>query len=191
MKFRILGVALLLVAGLATSVSASQFLPWSFDQVVGESKAVVRGTISSTWSAWDDAGQIIYTYAEVDVANYYVGSGTATITVREIGGTVNGYTQEAIGFPVLRKGEDVILFLTSWEDGTDLRIQAYDQGKWMIRTDGSGHEVVRQDPFTQGMDPLAVLEAERVAPPEGTPMDEFEMMIQAAAAGRRAIESQK
>jgi hypothetical protein len=58
-------MGLLLV--LAVPLSASQFITLSFDQVARESTYIVRGNIEKTWSRWDDAHEVIFTYAMVRV----------------------------------------------------------------------------------------------------------------------------
>src|SRR5688572_17288608 len=101
-----------LLLALALPLSASQFVDMPFDQVARESQLVVRGTIGETYSAWDDAHEVIYTYATVRVHRYFGEStGPDIVMIREVGGTVDGYTQEAIGFPAIRSGENVVLML--------------------------------------------------------------------------------
>lgn len=169
----------------AVPLSASQFIDQPFDRVAREATYVVRGTIDNTWSAWDDAHEIIYTYATVNVSRYFGDTnGPATLLVREAGGTVDGYTQEAIGFPAIRNGEDVVLMLSKWEGSNDLRIHAFNQGKYLVRNRG-GVEVLISDPVKQGDARLErggirvdAIEAE--AP--GLTLDEFAGMVSSARA---------
>lgn len=132
-------------------LSASQFMEMPFDQVARESQYVVRAQVVDRWSAWDDAHEVIYTYATLRVNRYFgETAGPDTLVVREAGGTVDGYTMEAIGFPELRAGEDVVLFLSPWSDGSaDLRIHAFNQGKLLVRQRGT-LEVVVPDDVRQG-----------------------------------------
>lgn len=182
---------------LALPLSASQFVEVPFHQVATESDYIVRGTIGQTWSAWDDAHEVIFTYATVNVSRYFgdVG-GPQTLVIREVGGTVDGYTQEAIGFPVIRSGEDVVLMLSKWEDSADFRIHAFNQGKYMVRERG-GREVLVADPSRQGEGRMGrnveggirsdALEAE--AP--GLFIEEFALMVNDARAGRAADRGHK
>jgi hypothetical protein len=136
---------------LALPLSASQFIDLPFDQVARESRMIVRGTVQNTWTAWDDSHEIIYTYATVRV-NRYLGDATGpdTLVVREVGGTLDGYTQEAIGFPMIRANEDVVFFLAPWEDDASvMRIHAFNQGKYLVRQ-RNGEEIVVPDPVRQG-----------------------------------------
>lgn len=140
----------LLAIALALPLSASQFVKLPFDQVARESALVVRGTVETTWSAWNDDRSMIFTYATVRVSRYFGEStGPDTLVVREAGGMVDGYMQEAIGFPELRRGEDVVLMLSRWDNSTDFRIHAFNQGKYLVRNRG-GVEVLIEDPVKQG-----------------------------------------
>ena len=139
----------------ALPLSASQFVDQPFDQVAREATYVVRGQVVDTWSAWDASHEVIYTYATVRVSRYFgEATGPDTHVIREAGGTVDGYTMEAIGFPAIRSGEDVVLFLSQWEGGTDYRIHAFNQGKFLVRNRG-GVEVLIEDPVKQGDTRLA------------------------------------
>ncbi|HYR27559.1 MAG TPA: hypothetical protein VEU30_03795 [Thermoanaerobaculia bacterium] len=146
-----LSLVLVGLALLALPLTASQFVPVSFDQVARESTFVVRGTVEHTYSKWDDSGEVIFTYATVRVQRYFgEATGPDTLIVREVGGTVDGYTQEAIGFPVIRNGENVVFFLAPDADaGGTYRIHAYNQGKFLVQNRG-GVEVVVPDMNRQG-----------------------------------------
>src|SRR6185295_17384988 len=142
-------IALLLIVS-ALPLSASQFIQMPFDQVAREAGFVVRGHVVDTFSAWDSAHEVIYTYATVRVQRYFgEATGPDTLVVREVGGTVDGYTQEAIGFPMVRQNEHVVLFLSQWEDSADYRIHGYNQGKFLVRNRG-GVEILVEDPVKQG-----------------------------------------
>jgi hypothetical protein len=181
-------VTLLLIVALP--LSASQFIDVPFDQVARESSLVVRGTVENTWSAWDDSHEVIFTYATVRVSRYFgETTGPDTVVVREVGGTVDGYTQEAIGFPAIRSGENVVLMLSRWEDSADYRIHAYNQGKFLVRMSGK-QEILIEDPVKQGD---ARLGNDREhgprtnagEAPAGISIDEFAQMVDDARADRR------
>ncbi len=182
----IIVVGLLLVA-LALPLSASQFVKLPFDQVARESTYIVRGDVLQTWSAWDDAHEVIFTYATLRVTNYFgEATGPDTLVIREAGGTVDGYTQEAIGFPAIRQGEQVVLFLSRWDDSPDFRIHAFNQGKLLVRLRGEV-EVLTEDPVKQGDGRLARPGVRAHADFEGESLtiDEFAAMVEAARAGDR------
>ena len=178
----------LLVILAALPLSASQFIELPFDKIARESSLIVRGSVENTWSAWDDSHEIIYTYATVRVNRYFGEStGPDTLVVREVGGTVDGYTLEAIGFPAIRSGEDVVLMLSRWEDGGDYRIHAFNQGKYLVRNIG-GVEMLSADPVQQGDGRLGRDRMHTNAEPVagGLLIQEFAQMVDDARADRRA-----
>ena len=189
MKRRPLLFALVILA-LALPAAASQFAHKPFDELARDSSAIVRGTIVDTWSSWNESRDIIFTYATVRVDRYLADTtGPDTIIVREVGGTVDDYTQEAVGFPALRQGERVVLFLTRWEDTGDYRINAYNEGKYLVRMRGET-EMAMPDARTQGheletdgrrfrMAPNAAVEAEET----GLTMTELVQMVEMARMG--------
>jgi hypothetical protein len=185
MKLRGLCLTLSLVL-LATALplSASQWIQLPFDQIVRESTYVVRGTVTNVYSAWNDDHDIIFSYATIRVQRY-IGdnAGPATLIVREVGGTVGEYTQQAIGFPELREGEEVVLMLAKWDDSDDWRIHAYNQGKYLVRT-FNGVEQLVEDPVKQGDDRLAGSHGPRMQTTSDMTMREFEQMVGAAREGR-------
>ena len=189
MKSRILSLVLVLVA-LAVPLSASQFIELPFDQVARESKYIVRGQVIDTWAAWDDAREVIYTYATVRVTRYFgETTGPDTLVIREVGGTVDGYTQEAIGFPAIRLGEQIVAMLSEWEGSTDLRIHAFNQGKYLVRN-RFGKEILVQDPVKQGDERLGTerrrfdLSVDAAAEVEnGLTLSEFSAMVEDARSG--------
>ena len=180
-------VTLLLVL-VALPLSASQFVERPFDSVARESALVIRGTVGQTWSAWDDAHEVIYTYATVRVNRYFgEATGPDTLIIREAGGTVDGYKMEAIGFPELRSGEDVVLLLSRWQDSADYRIHAFNQGKFLVRN-RDGVDVLIQDPLKQGESRLSGRFGRigvNATDDEGPSLtiDEFSQMVNDARAG--------
>ena len=184
MHRRSLSLITLLLIVSAMPLSASQFIEQSFDDVASTAKYAVRASVIDTWSAWDASHEVIYTYATLRVSRYFGEvAGPDTLVVREVGGTVDGYTQEAIGFPAIRRGEQVVLFLSEWEDSSDLRIHAYNQGKYLVRM-RQDREILVADPVKQGD---ARLERdhrfEANADENGLTIEEFSEMVDAARAG--------
>ncbi len=184
---RSLSLIACLLALAAVPLYASQFVELPFDQVARESALVVRGNVMNTWSAWNEAHEVIFTYATVRVNRYFgEATGPDTLLLREVGGTVDGYTQEAIGFPAIREGEDVVLMLSKWDGSDDYRIHAFNQGKFLVRNRG-GIEVLVRDPVQQGdarLVPVGRMHAQAVdddAP--GLLIEEFAQMVDNARAG--------
>jgi hypothetical protein len=186
MHRRSLSLMTLLLLLVALPLSASQFIAVPFDQVAREAKFIVRAEVTDTFSAWDSSREVIYTYATLRVHRYFgETTGPDTLVVREVGGTVDGYTQEAIGFPAIRAGEKVVLMLTSWDNGSELRIHAYNQGKYLVRH-RNGVEVLVEDPVKQGearLGPTGPRSIEALGTEGGLTIDEFAAMVEDARAG--------
>ena len=189
MHRRTLSLVTLLLVLSAVPMMASQFVEMSFDRVASEASLIARGTVVDTFSAWDDAHEVIYTYATLRVHRYFgETTGPDTVTVREVGGTVDGYTQEAIGFPAIRRGENVVFMLSRWDDSTDYRIHAFNQGKYIVRNRG-GVEYLFADTKQQGSERLdgerrmQTDSVDEAAP--GLSMNEFAQMVNDARAGAR------
>jgi hypothetical protein len=184
-------ITLLLIV--AIPMSASQFVNLPFDQIARGSKYIVRGTVVDTFSTWDENREVIFTYATLRVTRYFgETTGPDTLVVRNVGGSVDGYTQQAVGFPELRRGESLVLMLA--QDGNDLTINAYNQGKLLVRQ-RAGIEVLVEDPVKQGdirigerarFDAVANAVDDNAA---ALTMDEFSRMVDDARIGidRRSI----
>jgi hypothetical protein len=182
-----------LLLALALPLSASQFIELPFDQVAREAGYIVRGQVIDTWSAWNDAHDLIYTYATIRVTRYFGElAGPDTLMVREVGGTVDGYTQEAIGFPAIRRGEQVVFFLTQWEGSGDYRIHAFNQGKYLVRERADHTEVLVADPVKQG-EPRIARDERFLMATDGAALtiDEFAAMVEDARAGKPSAETMK
>jgi hypothetical protein len=126
----------------AVPASASTFLHVSREELTAKAAAVVVGDVLEVESFWSDDGRIIVTEARVLVEEALVGDSPSVVLVRTFGGTVNGFTVEAHGFPTFAKGERLLLFLEN-----DRRVQGahrvlgYQEGKYRIVRDGSGREM--------------------------------------------------
>lgn len=174
--------SLLLLAAMALPMSASQFIDVPFDQLAREATVVVRAKVGPVTSAWDDAHEVIFSTARIEVKHYLAGTGPNVLMLREVGGTVDGYTMDAIGFPTLREGQEVVLFLSQWEDGSDYRIHAYNEGKYIVR-EMLGRELVMHDPVQQGDDRTPGnprVRSNAVQEAAALDVDELEQMVRAA-----------
>ena len=115
-------LALSVVAlGLTSSAEASSFRRISFDELVDSSVAVVQVRVLDTEAAWTGTEySYIATTAHLEVVRSLDGDFIPgeELFVREVGGTVDGYTLQAVGFPQLNPGDELVIFLTNWEDET-------------------------------------------------------------------------
>lgn len=163
----LLGMGLLLPSPQAL---ASIFEAVSDQQLVCEASDIVHGQVTDVQAAWDSGRTAIWTTASVQVQKVMRGTRapTTTMQVKEVGGTVDGYTIRAEGFPTFRKGEEVVLLLQRWEDGSGTyRVWGYGRGKFVVARRGSHaptasrHDVVesgRPTLFTDRIPPTLLLD---------------------------------
>lgn len=176
----ILAVILLAVAlAMAAPATASTFVAMSDSQLVRQADAVVQGRVIELRSRWSDSGRLIFTDALVEVDDVIVGKANRRVVVRTPGGEVGGYTVEAIGFPKLEKGEQVLLFLTrDGEDGPS-RVLGYQQGHFRIvtRLDGVTLAVPQVDDDTR-----LITTSGKLAPaPQSVRLDDFKAGVRTLA----------
>lgn len=108
-----LAATALLCAVTAGIVSALTVEKIPLERLTRESGIVVRGVVLTTGARW--AGRTIHTETTIRVTDRLKGDTGETILVTQLGGTVGEVSAEVPGTPVLRPGEEVVLFLTPWQ----------------------------------------------------------------------------
>lgn len=146
-------LAILLAVGAVFPAGASTFVAMSEKELVAASDAVVRGQVVSVESFWNDHHTLIISEAVFEVESAIVGAAPRYVTLRTAGGTVDGYTVEAIGFPAFRAGDRALLFLErddqkplgraqAKRSAESYRIAGYQLGQYRIVNDGDGEIAV-------------------------------------------------
>jgi hypothetical protein len=155
----------------STAASASIFEPVSDAQLVCEATDIVHGQITDVQAAWDAERVAIWTTATVQVDEVIRGNMPlhGLVQVKEVGGTVDGYTIKADGFPTFKKGDEVVLLVRPWEDGSGTyRVWGYGRGMFTVaRREGRAPATYRYDVaesgrptmFTDRIPPTIILEA--------------------------------
>lgn len=147
-------VVTMAVLAAASVASASLFEPVSDVQLVCEATDVIHGQITDVQAAWDAEHAAIWTTATVQVGEALRGplSPGALVTIKEVGGTVDGYTIKAEGFPSFQGGQEVVLLLRPWEDGSGAyRVWGYGRGLFAVdRTAGREPTTRRYDVVESG-----------------------------------------
>jgi len=135
-KLLLAGVILLLAASAA---SATTLLKMSFGDLAREADHVVVGTVTGIEGEWDASLNFIRSNVTLSVERSFRGKAPGEIVIRTPGGQVGGMAQVAHGGPSFTEGERVLVFLTTWDDGTP-KVLGYVQGKSRIQVDGTGRE---------------------------------------------------
>jgi hypothetical protein len=102
---------ILVAASFCAQVNATVVKPLSFDALVKSSDVVAHGFVVEQWAeAPDGLPGIVYTYTVLEVAQILKGEHTKRITLRQIGGTLGGYTVKLSGVPHFDLGAEIVVF---------------------------------------------------------------------------------
>jgi hypothetical protein len=121
---------------------------WSAMELAGHADVIVSGRVTATSTAWDRNVNAIYTYITLDVAEVLKGDvAPGLLTVKQLGGAVDGVVLSITDQATFRLGEDVLVYLESRpRDGT-LYTSALWQGKWELQAAQRGQKIaVRRSP---------------------------------------------
>ena len=117
------------------------------------SRVVLEGKVLSGMSQWE--GDVIYSYIEVSVDRVLKGRlKGSTVVVKQLGGTVGEVSWVLHGSPAFKKGERVLLFLDTWDDGA-LRVSHLFMGKYDVVRDAKTGKMRAVRETGEGVDVLA------------------------------------
>ena len=174
-----IGLFALIVAGVVPA-SASTFVAMTAEELIQEADAVVQGRVIRLESKWDAEGRIIVTEATVQVSDTIVGNAPAQIVVQTPGGKVADYRVEALGFPQLAEGEEVVLFVKTDQSIQMSRIVGHQQGHFEVvtRLDGVTLAVPRIEDGVSFLTPSGRF----IPAPPSTELNTFKGRVRAEAA---------
>ena len=87
----------------------------SMDDMIARSTAIVRGTVTGSWTAF--TGHDIYTHYRIQVSERFKGTAQKLVEIAVPGGTVGELHQTVSGSPVLRQGDQFVFFLWTSKSG--------------------------------------------------------------------------
>ncbi|MDP3278279.1 MAG: hypothetical protein Q8Q09_24035 [Deltaproteobacteria bacterium] len=106
-----LGMALSSLLAVSVSASATVVVPLSRQELTDQSDVVVRATVVSRLSRWNDDHSQIITLTRVRVTETVKGHAERELVIRQFGGEVDGLVSEVAGDGRLVQGQHVVLFL--------------------------------------------------------------------------------
>ncbi|HEX8926719.1 MAG TPA: hypothetical protein VF786_13050 [Terriglobales bacterium] len=123
--------------------SATTVKPLSVEELTTRSTHVVLARAVGSRSAWNAAHTLIYTETRFTAEQNLKGTAPATFSVRQIGGSADGYTQKVSGVRGWQPGEEAVLFLRPSEanDGT-YAITGLMQGNFAVKQTNAGKVMV-------------------------------------------------
>jgi hypothetical protein len=133
--------SLALIFWLGPEVRAVSVAPTRFEDLQSGAEVIFRGQVSSVRFAPDPARdpQTPYTWVTFHVLEIYKGTPPADITLRFLGGTLNGRTLRIEGAPTFVAGDDDIVFVE--QNGKSFcPLVSAPYGRYRIRKDKDGTE---------------------------------------------------
>lgn len=136
-------LALYVVFFCAASAQASTFIIPTDDDLIIGARAIVRGKVLSVSCQADDQTGRIFTYVRLRVREVLKGQvSEREIVLKESGGQAGNRGSIVFGAPGFEKGENVLLYLDTWRDGS-LRVYQMFLGKFSIIDDAAtGKQIV-------------------------------------------------
>jgi hypothetical protein len=152
------------------------------DLIVG-ARAIVIGRVLSLACRLDREQDRVYTYVTLDVEEAIKGEiNERQIVIKEEGGEVDGQGSLIYGAPQFRRGERVLLYLDTRDDGS-LRVHQLSFGKLTIIEDAAGDSVIqRSDPGCAAIINPAALHSSRHAINEPTTLADYRQMVRSRLA---------
>ena len=153
-------ILLITVMAVARPGLATTIVLQTDDEMIINSRAIVKGKVVSVTSAFDEQHKSIFTYITLKVDEVLKGQiTTRRIVLKEPGGEVGTQGSLVFGIPKFVRGERVILYLDTWGDGS-LRVHHMFFGKFSIFTDPStGNEVVSRSGPDSGSSAIAAIDS--------------------------------
>ncbi len=139
-----------LLAGVALLVpaSATTLLKMSMNDLITKSTSIVKAKITGSRSA--AVGQDIYTYYQLQVSETLKQGGILPAEVAVPGGVYKNVRQVGIGSPVLKQGQEYVLFL--WTSKTGMtQVIGLTQGAFSLSEDTAGMSVVSRAAISDQM----------------------------------------
>ena len=139
-------LAVAVVALLAAQAAfATTVQKLSLQDLTKRSDSIVMARVDDAVSAWDAAHKEIYTTYTLQILNAVKGrKGESTLTLRQIGGTVDNIASIVPGMPSFKKGEQVVVFLTQKDAAGYPWVMGLQQGKYTV-IERDGAKYVRND----------------------------------------------
>jgi hypothetical protein len=173
----------LLISCLAIGLAcATTVIPPSFDELVSQAEVIFQGTVTNVRSEWTGEGaqRHIVSYITFKVNDTFKGNPGDQITLRMVGGTVNGQTMEVTDAPKFKKGDRNVLFVEN--NGRQfVPLVGIMHGRYHVKQDASGHDVIYKN---DGSPLSSTDQVGKESGAEGAPiaLQQFKQAVQTRAA---------
>lgn len=142
--YRTAGMFALVLLTASPAARATQVTLLDTRALVRESSAIVIGQIEGSSARWNDNHTMIVTEVTVQVSQTLKGPASQRLTLRQIGGEVDGLRYSIEGSPNFTPGEEALLFV--WRDSAgNMQVDGLAQGKFDITRDpATGERMVQR-----------------------------------------------
>jgi hypothetical protein len=133
----------LLGANLAGATTVQKF---SVSDLTKKSATIALARVEDVSSRWDENHKEIYTFISLKVLDGVKGSHkNDVLTIRQLGGTVDGLISVVPAMPSFKTGEEVVVFLSPNDRAGYPWVMGLQQGKYSVSSDANGFKQVWQD----------------------------------------------
>lgn len=130
-------------ANLATATTVQRF---TLRDLAKKSDSIVLARVLDQSSRRDETNKEIYTYITLRVLESVKGAkGETSITIRQLGGSVDNLISVVPGMPSFKSGEETVLFLSAKDGAGYPWVMGLQQGKYSVLTGENGLKSVRSD----------------------------------------------
>ncbi len=130
----------------ASLAGATTVQKYTVTDLAKKSDSIVRARVEGQISRWGDTRKEIYTYITLSVLESVKGApNEKTVTIRQLGGSVDNLVSVVPGMPSFKNGEEVVLFLSKKDPAGYSWVVGLQQGKYSVLTDDSGMKNVRNE----------------------------------------------
>ncbi len=114
---------------LQTSPALALMIKLGLEDLSKEADFILRGEVTEVRSEWSEDKTVIYTYITLTVKERIAGQYEAeTVTIKQLGGEVDGIGMSVSDSAVFKKGEDAIVFLKPDRSQQAVRLQQAGRG---------------------------------------------------------------
>jgi hypothetical protein len=157
---------------LSAAGQATKIIYQSPKELATQSSQIVRGTVTSVKSYWNEEGTKIFTEALVAVEETYKGVAIGEARIVQLGGIVGHVNMRVEGALAWRPDEEVLLFLEPGVPGA-FNVSGFSQGKFDIVRDPRTGRVFVKGVELGGVELVGRSPGAAPAPPGRVPLDQF------------------
>jgi hypothetical protein len=140
-----------------TSAHSTTFVDRPFPSAVEEAPVIVRGKVGMSYANWAPAAdgvRRIYTFYELAVDEVIKGNPPrTTLTMRELGGEIDGRGMQVSGTAQFERGEDVVVFLSGENPDGSYGVYGMMMAKFNLEKGDDGKEYLSGPAIGSGTNP--------------------------------------